>query len=395
MAVTETPTAKRAPRKAATVKKTTAKKAVKKTVATKTAAVKKSAPAKRPVVAKKAAPVKKTAPRKAAARVVEAPVAAPAPAPIAADPIDALPYAPATAPGSRTPMRGLIIGGAGVVLVGIVAAAVLVLGGDKAPSKAAFIRQADDVCRPANGPVAAIVKPTSYPELATASGTFVTTTATQLGQLDHLKKPHGVDGKNATTALAALAAAKTEATALQTAAGNKDDVASTSATKAFKDKFTYAASVAKTYGFASCTTGMQAGVDAVGGGAHDVVKTNFVAKADALCRAGARQDAQLGDPPASPVALVGYFDKALALYSKLLGDLKAIPAPPGDEVTVADMTGAQQQALAKLGEMRDALAAGDAARVTAVGRELDPLTTAADAKFDAYGLASCGSNYGA
>lgn len=394
---------KKAPAKRATpVKKTTA---VKKTVAVKKATVKKATATK--AVAKKTAAVKKTPARARSAaqkladyranqaeRSTPLEEIAPPPPPVP-DPLETLPYAAEPIAPSRRSTRGLIIGGAIAALAGLVAAAVLVLGGDKAPSKAAYIKQADNICRPANGPVAAIVKPTSYPEIATASGTFATTTSSQLGQLDRLKKPHGVDGKNATTALAALTATKVAATSLQNAATNKDDVASTSAAKDFKDKFAYATSVATTYGFTACTTGMQAGADAVSGGAHDVIKTNYVAKADAACRAGARDSDKLGNAPDSPAALVAYFDQALALYNKLLGDLKALPVPPGDEATVADMIGAQDAALAKLGEFRDAVKAQDGARVTAIEHELDPLTTAADAKFDAYGLAICGSNFGA
>jgi hypothetical protein len=391
-----------APKKRAAAKKVAAKKAT--TSATKKSApAKKAVPAKKPTTAKKAATkkpaaVKKAAPRKRVAPVpVETPAETPADRTMAAvfhDALD-LPYAgdPTTiaSPSKRTPnMVAAAIGG----LVGIILLAVVVLSGDKAPSKAKYIQLADNVCRPANAPVAAIVKPTSYPELGTAAGTFVTTTNSQVDQLDKLKKPSGVDGQNATTALAALGAAKNAATSLQTAANNKDDGATTQATKDLRERFDYASSTAKSFGFASCTAGMQAGVDAVFNGAHDVVKSGFLAKADALCRATAREGDNLAEPSEDPDALVAYFDQFVGIYNKLIGDLKAVPVPPGDETGVREMLEASEKLTAKIGEFRDALANRDAARVTAISHELDPLGTAADAKFDAYGLGVCGSNFG-
>jgi len=200
------------------------KKAAVKKAAVKKTAVKKAVPAKKAVPVKKAAPVKKatvkkTAAKKAAARgtnssrgaemLAEA-LAAAAPPP---QPFDALPYAPpATAPPPRqVNARMAVI--AAVVAVAVLAAAgaAFALTRDKGPTKVKFIATADTVCRPANGPVTAIVKPTSYPELATAAGTVVSTAAGQTTQLKALKRPHGADGKAFEPALTALTATSTAA----------------------------------------------------------------------------------------------------------------------------------------------------------------------------------------
>ncbi|MDQ2826021.1 MAG: hypothetical protein M3Y04_03500 [Actinomycetota bacterium] len=61
---------------------------------------------------------------------------------------------------------------------------------------------------------------------------------------------------------------------------------------------------------------------------------------------------------------------------------------------MTDMLAAQDKALAKEAEIRDAAAAGDGSRVLAADQEESVLGTAADAKLDAYGLGICGSNFG-
>ncbi len=58
------------------------------------------------------------------------------------------------------------------------------------------------------------------------------------------------------------------------------------------------------------------------------------------------------------------------------------------------MLDAQDKVNAKIREMRDAAAKGDESTFAAAAHELDPLVTAADAKFDAYGLGICGSSFG-
>ena len=82
------------------------------------------------------------------------------------------------------------------------------------------------------------------------------------------------------------------------------------------------------------------------------------------------------------------------MIGKMVVDLKALPVPPFDEKLVADIFVAVDAQLAKLIEMRDAAAGKDFAHVIAASKEVSPLATAADAKLDAYGLKTCGSNFG-
>jgi hypothetical protein len=58
------------------------------------------------------------------------------------------------------------------------------------------------------------------------------------------------------------------------------------------------------------------------------------------------------------------------------------------------MLAAADKVESKSHEERDAVANNDPAAFDAINVELGPIVTASDAKFDAYGLGSCGSNFG-
>jgi hypothetical protein len=277
----------------------------------------------------------------------------------------------------------LLGGGAGVFLA---------TQGVGMPSIAKYAAKADDVCRPANGAVLSITQPTSYPDVATAAGTMTAVTDTQLQGLRRLKPPGGTDGGRVGNLLQAMTQTNAASRSLQDAAGQKDDAATAAATRQMRASATEASTTAKDLGFAACATGMQPGVDAMVGGATAVVKTAFIAKADTLCRAAVRSVTAIPEPRAGITAFGRYMTQILQVVQKMAVDLKAIPVPPGDETTVAEMLASMDKANAKWGEAPGAAAAGDASRLSAIVKEAAPLDTASSAKFDAYGLESCGSN---
>ena len=82
------------------------------------------------------------------------------------------------------------------------------------------------------------------------------------------------------------------------------------------------------------------------------------------------------------------------MFDQLVTDIKALPVPPGDEAALAELFAAQDKVQAKNREFEDAAADEDFDRIDALDREITTLITAADAKWDAYGLGSCGSNWG-
>ncbi|HEX3623719.1 MAG TPA: hypothetical protein VHT97_15500 [Acidimicrobiales bacterium] len=282
-------------------------------------------------------------------------------------------------------LGALLGGGVGVFLA---------TSGVGVPSKTKFLTKADAICRPANAPVASIAKPTNYPELASASGAVVTAADAELVQLHKVKLPAGGGGSQANGVITALASTRAAAQTLHDAAGHTDDAATAAATTQLAAQFADAGSKAKAYGFTACATGMQAGMDNLVGGTKALIKTGFMAKADNLCREGARNLDAIPEPKTDNRDLARAYGQVAAVTGKLLTDLKALPVAPGDEATVADMFDAQDKVNAKFAEMRDAASANDRQRFLAASSEQAPLVTAADSKFDAYGLGICGSNFG-
>lgn len=295
------------------------------------------------------------------------------------------------------------IHGKGALIAAIAAVAVLLGGGlgvflaksgSGTPSRATFIAKADAVCGTANASTATVAKPTSYPELGTAMGTVVTATDSELAGLSRLRLPGGADRVPAGGAIAALTATDGAAHTLADAAGKKDDAATAAATSKLATQFADASAKAKAFGFTACATGMQTAMANVAGGAQGLVKTTFMAKSDSLCREASRTLDAIPPFKNNAADVARYFSQGVAVVTKLASDLRALPAPPGDEATVADILSAVDKVNAKTSEMKDAAAAGDQSRFVAAGQELTVLETAADAKLDAYGLSVCGSNFG-
>jgi len=309
-----------------------------------------------------------------------------------------VPDAPAPHPGrdrqgnSRT---GLVVAVVALaLLLGGGAGVFMATQGVGMPPTAKFVAKADAVCRPANGAVLSIVKPTSYPDLATAAGTLATSTGAQLGSLRKMTRPGGADGGRVASMFSSMTETDAAARSLQDAAGRKDDVATAAATQRVRLSAAEASTTARQVGFTACATGMQTGVDAVTAGGNAVVKTAFLAKADSLCRASMRELETVVVPKSGNAAIGRYLTQTLQIVQKWVGELKALPVPPGDEATVADIITSLDKVTAKWAEAPGAASAGDRSRFEAISREMSPLNTAADAKLDAYGLSICGSNFG-
>jgi hypothetical protein len=304
------------------------------------------------------------------------------------------PYAPTPAKKRGGGVIAAVVVGALVLAGAGVGGVVLAMKGG-APSRTEFVADADDICRPANGPVAAIVKPTSYPELATAAGTVSTTVNAQVGQLRALDQPGGEAKAEVAGVLAALEGTSAAAKRLQDAAGDQDDTATIAATKDMASQATDARTRATTSGFAACSIGMQPGIDAVFGGTQSVIKAGFVAQADVLCRRAANDTEDIDFPQSDTGrALAAFLGELIALFDDLVDDIRALPVAPGDEATVSEILTAQDKVQDKNREVQDAAADEDIDRFDALNAESVTLTTAADAKWDAYGLGSCGSNFG-
>jgi hypothetical protein len=256
-------------------------------------------------------------------------------------------------------------------------------------SKPSFLTKADAACGPGNGALGGIAKPTNLPELATAAGTMATSAD---GQAQALRKvdPPGDDKAVVAGFIGALGEVAGPARALQEAAGKTDDKATAQAANDLKAKVDAVAAQAKGYGFTACGTGLQAPVTTVFEGGRTVLKTAFVARAESLCTAANKKAAALA-APTSLATVARYLTSYLVIEEKLFNDIRALPVPPGEEAAVADMLAAQDQVIAKDKALQAAAQAKNQSTFDSLDTEETTLVTAANAKFDAYGLKNCGT----
>lgn len=273
--------------------------------------------------------------------------------------------------------------------VAVSMAAGLVACGGGGVSKSEFVTKADAACNAGNGTLASTAKPSNLPELASAAGTLSTSVDTQADALRKLEAP-GDDKTAVAGVIGALADVGGQARALQEAAGKTDDTATARATNDLRGKADNAANQAKAYGLTACGQGLQGPVANVIEGGRTILKAAFVARAEGLCTAANRRADDLASPT-SMAGLARYLAAYLPIAEKLFADIKALAVPPGDDSAVAEMLTAQDQALAKEKEAHAAAQRGSDAQYDRIEGEIITLVTAANAKFDAYGLRACGT----
>ncbi|HEX3621261.1 MAG TPA: hypothetical protein VHT97_02990 [Acidimicrobiales bacterium] len=286
-----------------------------------------------------------------------------------------------------TSLRSIPRRTATLVPVAALAVALAACGGGV--SKAQYVKKADASCGAGNATLAAVAKPSNLPELATAAATVATTVDAQAAGLRKVQAP-GSDKAAVAAMIGALADVAGPARALQAAAGKTDDAATAGAANDLKAKVDSAATQARAYGLNACGTGLQAPVTTVFEGGRSVLKAAFVARAEALCTAASKKADALSSP--TSLASTGkYLNSYIPIEEKLFADIKALAQPPGDEATVADMLAAQDQVIAKDKQLQAAAAKASTATFAQLSDEEDPLITAANSKFDAYGVKMCGT----
>lgn len=270
-------------------------------------------------------------------------------------------------------------------------AATLAACGGGGPGKSEFTAKADGSCGAGNTAISSSAEPTNAPQVATSAGTAVTTIDGQVGMLRALKMPGGKDKARIEGVINAIADVSPPARALQDAAGKNDDAAMTKAAAEMQAKVDAAATSAQAYGFTQCGTGLKPAVANLFEGARSVVKGSYVTKAEALCREAYRKSDAVAAPGNSLASVGRYLDSLLVISNKLAADIKAVPAPPGDEATVGELATAFDSVNAKVKEMTAAAKSNNPRLFGALSEETDVATTALNAKLDAYGLKTCGT----
>lgn len=273
-------------------------------------------------------------------------------------------------------------------------AAVLGGCGAGAPSVAEFAADADAGCGPAGAELARVAKPGDHAQLATGAGILLQTVRGQVDQLRTQKSPGGAAKVQVEELVGSMESLTSSTRALQQGAGAKDDAAVARASTDTSARYQDASTKATALGLTACVTGMKPAVDQLTTGTRELLKVSYQAKGDAICDIAGTKIEALPEPPARPKNLtpvVQYFDKIIPILGTMVGDLKALPAPPGDEAVVAETMGAQDSALAKMREFRDASAANDFRRILALEKDVGASFELADAKFISYGFKNCGS----
>jgi len=275
-----------------------------------------------------------------------------------------------------------------IVAVLALAAGAAACGGG-GPSKADFTAKAGAACAPGNATLGEVAKPSSLPELGTAAGTVASTADAQAAALGKLKAP-SADKAAVAGIVRAIADAGPAARAVQDVAGKTDDAARARAATDLKAKGDAAAQQATSYGLTGCAVAVQGAANNIFEGTRSILKAAFVARADSLCAEGNRKVDALNSGK-SLSAYSRFLATYLPIEEKLFNDIRALAPPPGDETTIADMLAAQDKVTAKDKEIQAAAAKGSASQVDRLEDEESTLVTAANSKFDAYGLRNCGS----
>ena len=277
---------------------------------------------------------------------------------------------------------------AGAALV--VGALVTLAGcGGGGPSKESYVADADRVCRSGSESLASVRSPTSFPELAETAGKLGAAVDAQLPKLRALERPSGDDAA-IDAVLGSLGGVSEAAKALQAAATRNDEKATATAAGDVANRAKSASDSGRAYGFTTCGGSVQPAANASLEGTKTVIKAGYVVKAQAFC-----QDAssQLDDLPeaTSLRSAARVFERGASILEKLIGDLRALTPPPGDEGALNEFYVAQKQVADKAKEAGAAANAGDEHLVESLVEQFDVLTTAANAKADAYGIPDCGT----
>ncbi len=278
-----------------------------------------------------------------------------------------------------------------MLIPAVALAAALTACGDDGPNKAEFVAKADAACAPGNNAISTTAKPTNAPQVATASGTAVTTIDSQVTALRALKMPGGKDKAQIQAIVAAIADVSVPTKALQDAAGKTDDAAMAKAALDMQAKADAANKSAEAYGLAQCGTQLKFGLGNMFDGVKNVVKATFVSKTETLCRDFDRKASSITRPGSTLASLTRYIDTFTPVMNKFVADIRALTVAPGDEGAISELTAALDNLIAKFKEIGAAAVSNNPRLAGGLVNELDVAGTAVNAKFDAYGLTVCGS----
>jgi len=269
-----------------------------------------------------------------------------------------------------------------IALAAATAAAVLVAAGCGGSSSqpatlshAQLVSQADHICATYNREVNAdFAGATTDDQVSKAYAKYLDQFDTQLGRLRDLHPAAPADAKAYAAWLSAGARLRPLMVAAQPPASADADGRVVMAAARIS-------AMADAMGMQDCAIGVDR---------HEqgMTRQRYIQVADTVCTGGHDAFGLLPTPTDLP-GVVTQIDRLEPVLAAVKRDLHAIPAPAGDEDTIAAWLAARDRADAEIGQMRAVAAAGDMASFNKIGTKLAHDSAYANGRAAAYGITEC------
>jgi len=256
--------------------------------------------------------------------------------------------------------------------------------GNGAPSKKAFITEADAICKPATDAALALTTPGDFVSLRQFHLTLADRADETVGAVEKLRFPGGADGEAARGWVKSVRDAS--GTARQVV---KDvDLANYAAVEAGATNvigsFQAADSQARAFGFAECGRGDADVVGRMAKALPKAVKEAFVQAVNEVCRSAAVEIERLQTPKTLP-EFKTRLDEATVIEEKAVTGIKAIAAPSTDKALLDELVAAMEAVMSHYKEMAGAVAANrPIASLSDKSEEIRNKASAAARGFGAY-----------
>lgn len=260
--------------------------------------------------------------------------------------------------------------------------------GGGGPSKEDFVNQANPICATSNSELSGVVRPADLKQLGEVSGKLADSTERQVTGLEGLEKPK--DRQLLEESITAMRAVVASARTVASAAGSGDTRVVESEVVTMKAQASNADETARGYGLAECGKGARDVAGTIADAGNPILKQEFIAKADVLCAEVNRKFEALPEPE-TPGELVKVIDDSLALYDKLVADMKTLHVPVPGHAAWTEIQVTNDKVAGLLREARAAITARDLTRAERLFEQVGPASAEANKKADAFGFKDCGS----
>ena len=128
-----------------------------------------------------------------------------------------------------------------------------------------------------------------------------------------------------------------------------------------------------------------------GGGDDRLTKEDYIAQADAICKATNEEIDALGEPETLEEVATLAAD-AIKLQEDGLAELRALEPPEADEATLNEAYALVEQQVDLGRQIQEAAEAGDMEKIQELLTQGEPIDDQADAIATEYGLTECGND---